>query len=86
VKPVDRDRLTTSIKQALAFADLRRENRVLGDRLLSGDLKNPEHPDELGSQDCWCNMTQHVKGPDQADVDRCACTPGRECYRDTYEV
>ena len=53
---------------------------------VTGELKNPEHPDELGSQDCWCNMTQHVKGPDQADVDRCACTPGRECYRDTYEV
>ena len=53
---------------------------------VTGQLKNPEHPDELGSQDCWCNMTQHVKGPDQADVDRCACTPGRDCYRDTYEV
>lgn len=53
---------------------------------VTGELKNPEHPDELGSQDCWCNKTQHVKGPDQADVDRCACTPGRECYRDTYEV
>lgn len=53
---------------------------------VTGELKNPDHPDELGSQDCWCNMTQHVKGPDQCDVDRCACTPGRECYRDTYEV
>ncbi len=53
---------------------------------VTGELKNPEHPDEVGSQDCWCNMTQHVKGPDQADVDRCACTPGRECYCETYEV
>ena len=53
---------------------------------VTGEIKNPEHPDEVGSQDCWCNMTQHVKGPDQADVDRCACTPGRECYRDSYEV
>ena len=53
---------------------------------VTGELKNPEHPDEVGSQDCWCNMTQHVKGPDQADVDRGACTSGRECYRDTYEV
>ncbi len=53
---------------------------------VTGELKNPEHPDEIGSQDCWCNMTQHVKGPDQADVDRCACTPGRSCFRDTYDV
>ena len=53
---------------------------------VTGELKNPEHPDEEGSQGCWCNVTQHVKGPDQADVDRCTCTPGRDCYRDSYEV
>ncbi len=52
----------------------------------TGEIKNPEHPDEMGSHHCWCNKTQDVFGPDQADVDRTNCTPGRDCYCDTYEV
>jgi len=52
----------------------------------TGDLKNPTHADEAGSQYCWCNLTQHVRGPDQHHVDRAECTPGRDCYRDTYDV
>jgi hypothetical protein len=51
---------------------------------VSGDLKNPEHPEEAGSQYCWCNMTQHVLGPDQAHVNRPGCVPGRSCYRDSH--
>jgi hypothetical protein len=45
---------------------------------------DPEHPDEAGSRYCWCNLTQHVLGPDRRNVDRQVCIPGRECYRDTY--
>jgi len=40
--------------------------------------------DEAGSHYCWCNLTQHILGPDQADVDRRHCTPGRDCYRSSY--
>jgi hypothetical protein len=53
---------------------------------VTGDIKNPNHPDEEGSQYCWCNKTQHVVGPDQVQVERCSCVPGRECYCDTYDV
>lgn len=51
---------------------------------VTGDLRNPDHPDEAGSQYCWCNMTQHILGPDQSAVNRRACTPGRGCYRETH--
>jgi len=51
---------------------------------VTGDLKNPEHPDEAGGQYCWCNLTQRVMGPDQVEVTRNACVPGRDCYRETH--
>jgi hypothetical protein len=51
---------------------------------VSGQHRVPEHPDEAGSQHCWCNITQHVRGPDLETVDRPSCIPGRECYRETY--
>lgn len=51
---------------------------------VTGDLKNPDHPDEAGAHYCWCNRTQHVLGPDQAYVNRRACTPGRPCFQETY--
>ena len=31
----------------------------------TGQLINPDHPDESGSHYCWCNMTQHIIGPDK---------------------
>ena len=52
----------------------------------TGDLKNPEHPDEAGSHYCWCNVTQHVLGPDQNNVDRGNCIPGRSCYCEVYDL
>ena len=52
----------------------------------TGEIRNPEHPDEHGSQYCWCNVTQHVIGPDQSDVGRRECTAGRHCFREVYEV
>ena len=42
------------------------------------------HPDEAGSNYCWCNISQHVVGPDQSDVCREQCVSGRECYRNTH--
>ena len=40
--------------------------------------------DEEDGFDCnWCNLTQHVLGPDDADVNRQSCVPGRSCYRET---
>jgi hypothetical protein len=41
---------------------------------------NPDDPNEPGANNCWCNRTQHVIGPDSKLVDRVACTEGRECY------
>ncbi|MEQ8787629.1 MAG: hypothetical protein RIC55_15100 [Pirellulaceae bacterium] len=51
---------------------------------VTGKMRDTEHPDEAGSQHCWCNLTQHVVGPDSGSVDRPACIPGRDCYRETY--
>lgn len=42
VKPVERDRLVTTVRQAVSLAELNRENRALREQLLTGDLKNPE--------------------------------------------
>jgi hypothetical protein len=40
------------------------------------------NPDEIGSTaSCWCNLTQHVVGPDQARVDRVHCVSGRKCFQ-----
>ena len=52
----------------------------------TGDLKNPEHPDEAGSHYCWCNVTQHVLGPDHQNVDRGTCIPGRQCYCEVCDL
>jgi hypothetical protein len=51
---------------------------------VAGELRDVEHPDEAGSQHFWCNMTQHVLGPDEAHVLRHTCVPGRDCYRQTH--
>ena len=51
---------------------------------VTGELKKPRFPDEEGSDNCWCNVSQHVYGPDRGDVSRRLCVPGRECYRDTH--
>ena len=51
---------------------------------VTGDLRNPDHPDEAGSQYCWCNISQHMIGPDQLTVSRYECVPGRTCYRETH--
>ncbi|MCA9172930.1 MAG: hypothetical protein KDB14_00375 [Planctomycetales bacterium] len=50
---------------------------------VTGELK-PHHSDEDGSHYCWCNLTQHVIGPDKSDVEHRQCGPGRECYRDSH--
>lgn len=42
---------------------------------------DPVHPDEANEHYCWCNLTQHVLGPDSVAVDRAECEPGRGCYR-----
>ncbi|MCO6457443.1 MAG: hypothetical protein J5I93_19250 [Pirellulaceae bacterium] len=51
---------------------------------VSGELRNSQDPGEAGNHHCWCNMTQHVLGPDQQHVTRAMCVPGRNCYRDTH--
>jgi hypothetical protein len=40
------------------------------------------NPDEIASNaSCWCNLTQHVFGPDEGQVDRGSCVAGRKCYQ-----
>ena len=51
---------------------------------VTGELRNTGHPDEEGSQYCWCNLTQHILGPDEKDVAHRACGPDRDCYRESY--
>ena len=52
---------------------------------VTGELRTPEHPDEEADEQCWCNMTQHVIGPDDLSVDRLACVAGRTCFRATRD-
>ena len=51
---------------------------------VTGEIKNPEHPDEAGSQNCWCNLTQRVMGPDAQPANRLDCVAGRECHREAH--
>lgn len=51
---------------------------------VTGELRNPNHPDEEGSQYCWCNLTQHIMGPDDQDVCPAECSPDRPCYKEHY--
>ncbi len=53
---------------------------------VTGEIRTPEHPDEEGNQYCWCNKTQHILGPDQKDVERACCIPGRGCFCESYDV
>ena len=48
--------------------------------IVAGEL-DPENVDDLGSTPCWCNLTQHVLGPDEGAVERKDCVSGRDCYR-----
>lgn len=49
---------------------------------VTGD-PDPKTPEEAGSTrfNCWCNMTQHVVGPDRILVERGTCIVGRDCYK-----
>lgn len=57
-------------------------NKAMYVRGVVGDSEN--FPEESGAGYCWCNMTQHVLGPDSQHVTRGLCVPERECYRETY--
>jgi DNA-binding NtrC family response regulator len=47
VKPVEQDRLVTSVNRALAFKELKRENFALKQHILSPSLENPEAFSEI---------------------------------------
>jgi DNA-binding NtrC family response regulator len=47
VKPVDKNRLVMSIRKALESAAITEENRTLRDSMLSGQIRNPQHFEEI---------------------------------------
>ncbi len=51
VKPIDNDRLMTTVGRAVAFQELERENKSLKQRLLSKKLKHPEAFSEIVTND-----------------------------------
>ncbi len=51
---------------------------------VTGDPKNTDYPDEAGSHYCWCNLMQHVIGPDGQHVGRRDCVAGRSCCEQTH--
>lgn len=53
---------------------------------VTGEM-NPNHVDESESHynDCWCNLTQHVFGPDQLQVAPKECNADRDCFRETRD-
>jgi hypothetical protein len=64
----------------LAPACLHLRNKAM---YVTGDPRAVDDVDASSGQHCWCNRTQHVRGPDQQSVDRASCVPGRECYEET---
>ena len=51
---------------------------------VTGEIGETEHPDEEGSKYCWCNLTQHILGPDDSNVCNRECSPERPCYKEHY--
>ena len=51
-------------------------------RKLGREELDTTNPDEIDSNaSCWCNLTQHVVGPDDSGVDRLSCIAGRGCFK-----
>ena len=48
---------------------------------VTGEMRPPGNAEEEHSGHCWCNITQHVVGPDRKAVDQTTCTAGRDCYQ-----
>ncbi len=48
---------------------------------VTGDMRPPREVVEEHSGHCWCNITQHVVGPDRKGVDPIDCAAGRDCYQ-----
>ncbi len=51
VKPVDSTRLAATIRRGLEMSDLRRQNRLLKERVLSDELEQPEAFSDIVTQD-----------------------------------
>ncbi len=47
---------------------------------VAGELEPVPEVPGAGSGHCWCNLTQHVMGPDAQLVDRASCSSARPCY------
>ncbi len=47
---------------------------------VAGQMEPPAEMQQSGSGHCWCNLTQHVQGPDNGLVDRRGCNGDRPCY------
>jgi hypothetical protein len=47
---------------------------------VAGQLEPSAEIERMGSGHCWCNLTQHVLGPDDVQVDRRECNVSRTCY------
>jgi DNA-binding NtrC family response regulator len=51
VKPVEKDRLVTTVKRAIEMVELKTENRRLKDILIKGQLKHPENFEKIVTRD-----------------------------------
>ena len=50
---------------------------------VAGEMEPPAEIEQMGSGHCWCNLTQHVLGPDNTTVERRECNANRTCYEAT---
>ncbi len=50
---------------------------------VAGEMEPPAEIEQMGSGHCWCNLTQHVLGPDSLSVERRDCNANRMCYEPT---
>ena len=47
---------------------------------VKGSQTDTGDPKDGGNQNTWCNLTQHIIGPDNETVDRIHCVEGRKCH------
>ena len=46
-----------------------------------GTREGLEDANPVAHENCWCNLTQHIIGPDNEDVEHHRCVQGRTCFK-----
>jgi len=50
--------------------------------MVTGSREDKGSVRDADNENCWCNKTQHIIGPDDEMVERQTCVEGRKCYKE----